>query len=245
MRANASVIPAARRAGVAVMSVVAAAVIGTGLFSVYSARQQGKAGERAAGIQGAAADAGIAEQQRQFDAIQELLKHYVAVGEEGLSGQRALSGLAGPQAQQQAIDAIRNSPQFAAMQRQGETSILQNASATGGLRGGNVQAALGQFSPALLSGLIDQQYGRFGGMAQMGQNSAVMQGNAGMQTGGNIANLLQQQGAAAAGGALAQGRTQAGYANAITGAIGMYGGLGGFGGRTVTPNYTNAGYMVP
>lgn len=206
-----------------------AAVVAMGALSAYSARQQGKAAERAAGAQSAAAQSGIDEQRRQFDAVQELLKPYRELGAEGAAGQRALSGLAGPEAQQQAIDAIRNSPQFAAMQRQGETSILQNASATGGLRGGNVQAALGQFSPALLSGLIDQQYGRFGGLAQMGQNSAVMQGNAGMQTGGNIANLLQQQGAAVAGGALAQGRTQAGYANAITGAMGMYGGMGGFG----------------
>ncbi|WP_449405980.1 hypothetical protein [Massilia phosphatilytica] len=37
-------------------------------------------------------------------------------------------------------------PRFQALQQQGNDAILANASATGGLRGGNVQGALGQFS---------------------------------------------------------------------------------------------------
>jgi hypothetical protein len=210
-----------------IVAVAGASLVG----GIYSSNQQGKAADRAAGAQSAAAEAGIEEQRRQFDAIQKLLQPYVQAGTGALTGQQDLLGLNGQGAQGAAIAGLEGSPQFAALMQQGENAILANASATGGLRGGNTQAALAQYRPALLSQLIEQQYGRLGGLTSIGQNAAAGVGNAGMQTGTNVSNLLQQQGAAQAGGYLAQGRTQAGYANAITGAIGQYYGLGGrFGG---------------
>lgn len=208
----------------AVPLVVAGASVAGG---IYSARQQGKAADRAAGLQSDAALAGIEQQNKQFEAIQALLKPYVDVGTGALAGQKDLIGLNGAAPQQAAIDALRNSPQFTSMLQQGENSILQNASATGGLRGGNTQAALAQYSPALLAATINDQYSRLGGLASLGQNAAAMTGNAGQANANNVTTLLQQQGAALAGGALAQGRAQAGYANAITGALGQYFGLGG------------------
>ena len=215
------------------MSVLVAGVVGSAVVGAYSANRQAKAGEKAAEVQGAAAQAGIDEESRRFDAVQALLKPYVDAGLPALTGQQNLIGLNGNDAQAQAIRAIQESPQFTMLQQQGETRILQNASATGGLRGGNTQAALAQFSPQLLNQLIEQQYGRLGGMVNLGQNSAAGVGQAGMQTGSNIAGLLQQQGAAGAGGALAGGNAYAGYSNAITGALGLYGGLGGF--KTTQP----------
>lgn len=204
------------------------AVAGASLVGgIYSANQQGRAADRASNAQQRSADRGIEEQRRQFDSIQTLLAPYANAGTGALTAQQNLVGTNGADAQRAAIEQIQNSPQFSALQQQGENSILANASATGGLRGGNTQGALAQFSPALLSGLIDQQYGRLGGLVSVGQNAAAGTGNAGLATGNNISNLLQQQGAAQAGGYLAQGRTQAGYANAITGALGTYVGLGG------------------
>jgi len=110
------------------------------------------------------------------------------------------------QLQQQAVSGIENNPMFQAFARQGEEGILQNASATGGLRGGNVQGALAQFRPALLNQFIEQQYGRLGGMAQIGQASAAGVGAAGVNSASSIADLLGQAGAARAGAALGQGR---------------------------------------
>lgn len=186
-------------------------------------------GEKSAGqasqAQQQAAQGGIDEQRRQFDAVQKLLQPYVQAGQSSLTGQQDLLGLGTPGAQQQAIQSLQGSPQFQALQQQGENAILQNASATGGLRGGNVQAALAQFRPALLSGLIDQQYSRLGGLTALGQNAAVGVGNTGMQTGANVANLLGQQGAARAGGILGQ----QGLSNGITQAFGAVQGAGGFG----------------
>jgi hypothetical protein len=65
-----------------------------------------------------------------------------------------------------------------------------------------LQAGLAQFRPALLQQAIEQQYARLGGMTSLGQQSAVGVGTAGQAMGGNISNLLQQQGAARAGGIL-------------------------------------------
>jgi hypothetical protein len=188
--------------------------------SVGSAVMQSNAQKRASNQQSASAQKGIEEQRRQFDATQLLLKPYVEAGTGALANQLALAGVSGAGAQQSAINALQQGPEFNALVQQGENSILQNAAATGGLRGGNVQGALAQFRPQVLSSLIEQQYGRLGGLASAGQNAATGVGNAGMQTGQNISNLLAQQGSAQAGGTLAAAQT---WGNTI-GSIGL--GLG-------------------
>lgn len=202
---------------------VAAIVGGAALAtSVYGASQQKKAASSAAQSQTQSAEAGIAEQRRQFDAFQKMLSPYIEGGNKGLSGQQDLLGLNGAPAQQTAISGLQASPQFAALQQQGENAILQNASATGGLRGGNTQGALAQFRPQLLNSLIDQQYQRLGGLAQMGQASAAGVGAAGQQTGSAISDLLAQQGAAQAGSALAAGKANSQIANSLGSAFGTY-----------------------
>tara|TARA_R110000868_G_scaffold85321_2_gene240138 strand:- start:420 stop:1280 length:861 start_codon:yes stop_codon:yes gene_type:complete len=110
------------------------------------------------------------------------------------------------QVQQQAISGIAGGAGFQALARQGEEGILQNASATGGLRGGNVQGALAQFRPALLNQFIEQQYERLGGMANLGQASAAGVGAAGMETATKIGEGFQNIGAARAGNKLAQAK---------------------------------------
>lgn len=181
----------------------------------------------AADAQVQAAQLGIDEQRRQFDAIQALLKPYVNAGGGALTGQQDLLGLNGVDAQREAINSLQSSPQFTALTRQGEDAILQNASATGGLRGGNTQAALAEFRPALLSQLIDQQYSRLGGLTALGQSSAAGVGSAGLTTGSNVTNLLTQQGAARAGAVLAGGRADNQLISSISRGFGGFGGGGG------------------
>jgi hypothetical protein len=195
--------------------------------SVGSAVVQSNAAKKAAGAQVQASEAGIAETRRQFDAVQELLKPYVEAGTSAMAGlepyreagvnalqqQLALAGVSGADAQRTAIEAIERGPEFEALTTAGEEAILQSAAATGGLRGGGTQAALAQFRPQVLSQLINQQYGRLGGLSATGlgvtegivgrgQSAAAGVGSAGISTGANVANLLAQQGAAQAGGAL-------------------------------------------
>jgi hypothetical protein len=123
-----------------------------------------------------------------------------------LEAQQAFLGLRGPEAERAAIERISGGERFQELTRQGEEALLQRASATGGLRGGNVQAALAQFRPQVLNQLIEEQYGRLGGMTTLGQRSAAGVGAAGMESGTNVANLLAQQGAARAGGEIGQAK---------------------------------------
>ena len=80
-----------------------------------------------------------------------------------------------------------------------------------------------RFRPEVLSQLINQQYGRLQGIAGMGQSSAAFQGNAGMQTGQNIAGLLEQRGAASAGSALGQAKAYGGMIDDLTYGVGAFG----------------------
>lgn len=193
---------------------IVAAVVGVAGAAVV-ANQQKQAAKGAANAQAAAAQGGIDEQRYQWDAIQKMLEPYVKAGTGALGGQQDLLGLNGPEAQQKAIDALQNSPQFKSMTEQGENAILSRASATGGLRGGNVQAALGQFRPQLLTQLIEQRYGQLGQMAGLGQASAAGQAALGQQQGVNISGLLGQMGQAQAGGILGQGAANVGLTNSL------------------------------
>ena len=231
------------------LSAAALGAIAVGGATIVSGFMQSNAASKAAETQAGAAQAGIAqqgvssqaaidEQRRQFDAVQKILQPFVAVGAPALEQQQALLGLRGPEAERAAIERITGGETFQALSAQGEEALLQRASATGGLRGGNIQAALAQFRPQMLQQEIDKQYGRLGGFAgaglgvsealyRGGQASAAGQASQAQTLGTNISNLLAQQGAAQAGGQLAQGRAFAAIPSAISGGLGIFSGLGG------------------
>lgn len=198
-------------------------------------------------LQRSIANMQIGESRRQFNMVRATLapfiqagndalgqlKPYQQAGLDALQGQRALIGLNGADAQQQAIAGLSNSPEMQAYIQQGENALLQNAAATGGLRGGNTQAALGQFRPSLLAGMINQQYERLGGLTGLGANTTSMvyqtgasaaagQAQAGMQVAGQIGNAL---------GNYAQG-AGATYSNLMGAGNAAYGALG-----NATSNY--------
>lgn len=205
--------------------------IGKAIGSITGASSAAKAAERAGATQAAAAQTGIEEQRRAQEQIRALLQPFVTAGTGALGAQQGLIGLGGPQAQQEAIAGLQASPEFQALTQQGENALLQQASATGGLRGGNIQGALAQFRPQLLSQLINQQYSRLGGLSALGQASAAGVGGAGQTAAGNIANLLAQQGAATAGGQIARGNVaQQGFGQGLQIAGSLLGAFGGFGG---------------
>lgn len=194
---------------------ITAAVAAVGA-TAYSARKSSKAAGKAAEAQSEASEAGVEEQRRQFDKMVQLLSPYSQAGTGALAAQQNLLGLKGAAAQKAAISGIEQSPYFQATAKQGENAILQNSSATGGLRGGNTQGALAQFRPQLLNQLVQQQYQNLGGITSLGQNAAAQTGNAGMQSASNIGNLLAQGGQAQAGGYLGQAAaTQQGIGNLI------------------------------
>jgi hypothetical protein len=169
------------------------------------------------GTQRAIAGMQIAEAHRQFAAVQKVLSPFITAGNEALGplrqyqstgleamgGQRDLIGMNGEEAQQAAIQGLSNGPEMAAYAQQGEAALMQNAAATGGLRGGNTQAALAQFRPSLLNSMISQQYDRLGGLTSLGANTSSMlyqtgqtaaagQASAGMQVAGQVGSALSQ-----------------------------------------------------
>lgn len=203
----------------AVASAAATVVVGA-----ISSDQQRKAAHHASDVQQQSAQMGIEEQRRQFDELRRLLEPYTQAGLPALKQQQALLGLEGPEAQQAAINAIQNQPGFQAMIQQGENAMLQNASATGGLRGGNLQGAMAQFRPQMLAQAIQDRYNMLGGMTALGQQSAAGVGTAGMQTGRGISDLLGQMGAAQAGGILGSAKAQQQmYGSLMQGMGGIYG----------------------
>jgi hypothetical protein len=229
------------------LAVIGSSVIGGAMQSKAAksaASTAASAQERAAGeasqAQLEATRMGIDEQSRQFDAIQALFRPYVEAGGGALARQLDLIGIGGADRQQEAIRAIEMGPEFASMMRQGEEGILQNAAATGGLRGGNVQQALAKFRPEVLSSLLNQQYSRLGGISALGQNSAAGQAAQGQafganmanlygQQGQNLANLATQRGDIAGQLALARGQATSNMWGNVAGSIGTLGLMGAYG----------------
>lgn len=201
-----------------------AAIAGVG--TIAGGIMGNNAAKRASRAQSGAAYAGIEEQRRQFDFMRELLKPYVDAGGPALEQMQGLIGLRGPEAQQAQISGIESSPLFQSLLQQGEAAMMQNRAATGGLRGGDFQAALAQFRPQMLQNQIQDRYAKLSGLATMGQNSATGIGTQGMTMASNIGNLLGDVGAARAGGILSRSQNWSNMAGGLMQGLGGIKGTG-------------------
>lgn len=199
--------------------------IGSVLGGITGAKQSAKGAQQAAQTQASAADKAIAAQREFNTANEQRQQPFVNAGTASLAQQMSLIGLNGTAGQQDAINALITGPEYTTSVRQGEESILANASATGGLRGGNTQNSLANFRSDLVGSLINQQYNRLGGLTSLGQNAAAGVGNAGLATASNIGSLLNQQGAALAGGQIAKGNVVANNYNTMLQAAGTIAGF--------------------
>lgn len=195
----------------------------------------GKGAAKAAKIQAQSYREGIQSQQRQFEQQRADFAPIREAGYEALGGMGGLLGLDGADAQAKAIAALKGSPGFTALYDQGVDTILQNASATGGLRGGNVNGSLAQFGSGLLSQTIQNQLANLGGIASLGAGAVNQGAQIGQQNANTQAQLMGAQGNALGAAA---GAPWLGLANGLSGAVQAItglGALGGFGGRTAAP----------
>ena len=215
------------------MAVTTLAVIGavTGVASVAEARSSGRRAEDAAtegaAVQAEATEAGIEEQRRQFDITQGNLQPFQEAGVGALGQQQALLGLSGQEAQQQAFQGLNESPGQQFLRDRQQRALVRNASAIGGLGGGNVRTALQQQAVGFAQQDIQNQFGRLGQIAGQGQTAGTNIGQFGAQTAGNIANLGVAGAEARASGIFgAQEARAAGRQNTL-GAIGSL--IGQFG----------------
>ena len=166
-----------------------------------------RSSDKAVDAQVAGSDAALAQADKAQLALTTALKPYTEGGNQAFTGMLDMLGMgqAGQQGARDAIIDIEGSPQFQSMTRQGEEAILANASATGGLRGGNTQGALAQFRPQVLNQLLEQKFQRLAGVSQLGQASAAQVGAGAINTGANAGNILVNRGEAIGQGAIAQG----------------------------------------
>jgi hypothetical protein len=133
-----------------------------------------------------------------------------------------LIGLSGEESQAASIANLEKSPYFTSLVKQGENAILQNASATGGLRGGNTQGALAEFRPQMLAQTIENQYAKLADLATRGQNAAVQTGAGTAGYANNISSLMMQQGQIASDSAMAQGQNINDLFSGLANAYGQY-----------------------
>lgn len=207
-----------------------AAIGGAVISGVMTKNAAGDAASAAAGGDKAA----IALQQQTAALLNKMLKPYRKAGEKGLGGQLDLLGLNGNDAQAAAIKALEGSPQFTSLVKSGENALLQNASATGGLRGGNTSAALAQFRPQMLSQIIESQYGKLAGLSALGENAAAQTGNNMTNSTNQISGLLSNIGQTQGQGIIAQGQGYADMFGGIAKGIGQWAG----GSQAVAPQTT-------
>ena len=203
-----------------------------------------KAAEKAAGVQVAGTQAGIAETRRQFDITEARLQEaqefqraqqapFQEAGVGALQQQRILLGLGSgeeerirsrisvlesqpepltgggltrgsrqaaldklrgqleglpgaQEAQQQAFAALEQSPGQKFLRDRAQRNLLRNASAIGGLGGGNVRSALVQQGVGFAQQDLQNQFGRLGQLSGRGQTAAGIAGQGALTSAGQI-----------------------------------------------------------
>ena len=186
------------------------------------------AANEAAELQAQGADAGIAEQRRQFDITQGNLQPFQDAGVGALGQQQALLGLSGQDAQNEAFAAFNGSPGQRFIRDRAQRNLTRNASAIGGLGGGNVRSALVEQGAGFAQQDFNNQFGRLGQIAGQGQAATTNLGQFGAQSAGNIANLQQAGSQARASGILGGQQAESQFRSDLTGLGGMA--LGAFAG---------------
>lgn len=124
---------------------------------------------------------------------------YTGAGSAAIGQEGDLAGLNGDPAQQASIDSLKASPLFTSLFDTGRDSILAAGSATGGLRGGNVNDALYKNGQQTLAQVIQQQLSTLGGIAGQGLTATGQLANFGAGTAAGVAGLDTQSGSANAG----------------------------------------------
>lgn len=103
-----------------------------------------------------------------------------------------------------AYDRLKASPLYTSLFDNGREAILGSASATGGLRGGNVNASLADFGRDTLAQVIQQQLANLGGIASQGVNAAGTLAGYGANSANGIGGLMTNIGNTQAGSILGQ-----------------------------------------
>lgn len=192
------------------------------LGSVIGGGKNKKAIKKASAAEQAAMQQAIAEQRRQFDVTRQDYMPWMDAGKAAIGGMGDLTGLNGTEVQSTALDALRESPLFASIFDSGREAILQSASATGGVRGGNVQRGLADFGADTFAQVIQQQLANLGGISSGGAQMTGNLGGLGANMANNVSGFLTDIGKSKSGSILGR---QAIRNNTMSNVQGIFGGL--------------------
>ncbi len=180
-----------------------------GLFSkigsFFGGNAAKKASKKAEAAQLEYLNKALSEQQRQFDVTRSDYGPLLQLLAPSVKGLGDLTGINGTDAWTAALENVQNSPTLARIIENGEDSILANASATGGLRGGDIQRGLADFRGDAFIDELNAQMSRFAGLAGLGSGATDSISKFGAARANNMSDLFAQQGAARAGGILSRG----------------------------------------
>lgn len=184
-----------------------------GLFSaigsIFGGGSQKKASQRATDAIVGALNRGIDTQNAFNQQVRQDYLPYTQTGAKAVGRYGDLVGLNGNDAAQVGIDALKNSALYASLFNNGQEALLQNAAATGGLRGGNTQRASLDFGADVLAKVYQDQLANLGNLASLGVGAQGAVTQAGSNTANNVTNLLGEIGGAQANNYLAKGRINA------------------------------------
>ena len=208
-----------------------------------------KAAGKAAGLQANAAL--VAEQgiNRRFDITQANLQPFQEAGTSALDQQRRLLGLGSSPGgttnesgefipagelsaqekanqQQQAFETFNESPGQRFLRERGQRNLVRNASAIGGLGGGNVRSALVQQGVGFAQQDFQNQFSQLGQLAGQGQAATTTQGQFGAQAANQAGQFGIAGAEARASGILGQQQAESQFRGQLLGLGGQA--LGGF-----------------
>ena len=169
-----------------------------------SAADSKKATKKASAAQIAQINNAIGGLNANYDTTAARFDPFIDAGEDALGGLRGLVGLNGADQQKTSIDALKGSPLFQSLFNTGRDSILAAGSATGGLRGGNINDALYDNGRDTLAQVIQQQLANLGGISSQGLSATGGLANLGAANAQSIAGLTTGIGNAQAGSILGQ-----------------------------------------
>jgi hypothetical protein len=127
------------------------------------------------------------------------LTPWVNGGQQAFGQEGDILGLHGAGAQGSILDQLKASPMFQSLFRTGQDTVLNNASATGGLRGGNIIDHLANFGSDTLAQVIQNQLQNLSGMSTQGLGAATNLAGFGAQNASQLAGLDTGSGQANAG----------------------------------------------
>jgi hypothetical protein len=198
------------------------------LGAVVGARDNAHAVKKAGNAEIDALNRAMGLENAQYEQTRQDYAPYTAAGASAIGSAGDLTGANGTDKWQAALAALKDSPMFQSLFRTGQEATLQNASATGGLRGGNTERGLADFGADTFAKTIQEQLSNLMGIANLGGSVVTNQGALGAANAANVGNQTVGTGQVRAGSILGQQQVYNNLSQQIQKIIGQFMPTGGF-----------------